>query len=152
MKQRVYISGPMTGMPENNFPAFHAAARELRALGLDVVSPAEINSECGGRWEDYLRKDIKALCDCDTLVLLPGWEASRGAHLELHLAHRLGMKISALGDFLPARDTDGPRGTYGCACPSKDAAECAAIKYGSREEPCECLCHEWSDDDEERQH
>ena len=46
---RVYISGPMSGLPELNFPAFHAAAASLRAKGLDVVNPAEINAEHPGQ-------------------------------------------------------------------------------------------------------
>ena len=29
----VYISGPMTGLPEFNYPAFFAKAAELRAEG-----------------------------------------------------------------------------------------------------------------------
>lgn len=85
---KVYISGPMTGLPDLNFPAFHAAANQLRGLGLDPVNPADINPDSGMTWAACMRADIKALCDCDALALLPGWEASRGAHLELHLAHR----------------------------------------------------------------
>lgn len=49
-------------------------------------------------------------------------------------------------------DTDGPRGTYGCACVDRDAVQCAAIRYGMDHwgEPCECLCHQWDDDDDLR--
>lgn len=90
--RRVYLSGPMTGLPELNFPAFHAAAARLRADGLSVVNPAEIGA-AGMTWEQCMRADIKALCDCDAVMLLPGWESSKGAHLELHLAHRLGMEV-----------------------------------------------------------
>ena len=92
--KRVYISGPMTGLPEFNFPAFHSAAQELRRCGYEVVNPAEINAENNGDWHIYLRADIKALCDCDILALLPGWEGSNGAHLELHVAHRLGRNVT----------------------------------------------------------
>lgn len=100
--QRIYLSGPMTGLPEFNFPAFHAAAARLRALGLDVVNPAEINVETGGDWHDYLKADIKALCDCTALALLPGWMQSNGAHLELHIAHRLGLRIGTVDEFAAA--------------------------------------------------
>ena len=89
----VYISGPMTGLPDLNFPAFHAAARQLRDLGYTVRNPAEVGEEPGKTWEDYMRKDIRLLCECDTILLLPGWENSKGAHLELHIAHRIGMKV-----------------------------------------------------------
>lgn len=91
---RVYLSGPMTGLPENNFPAFHAHAAALRAEGYDVVSPAEIQE--AGTWELCLRNDIRELCTCDAIALMPGWEGSKGANLELHLAHRLGMRVMHL--------------------------------------------------------
>lgn len=94
--KRVYLSGPMTGLPDLNFPAFNAAAARLRADGLRVVNPAEINLGAQLTWEQCMRADIKALCDCDAIVLLPGWEASKGAHLELHIAHRLGMGVEFL--------------------------------------------------------
>ncbi len=49
-----------------------------------------------------------------------------------------------------ARDTHGPRGSYGCACVDRDAVQCAAIRYGMDHwgEACECLCHQWDDDDD----
>ena len=93
MKRTIYISGPMTGMPDLNFPAFHAAARKWRELGHEVRNPSEVGEEPGKTWEDYMRKDLRLLCDCDTIYMLPGWEKSKGAHLELHIAHRLGMDV-----------------------------------------------------------
>lgn len=91
---RVYLSGPMTGIADNNFPAFHEHAAKLRAQGFDVVSPAEIQE--AGTWELCLRADIRELCTCDAIALMPGWEASKGANLELHVAHRLGMEVMHL--------------------------------------------------------
>jgi hypothetical protein len=96
---KLYISGPMTGLPGLNFQAFNDAARSLRKMAFEVVNPAEINPDAGMSWEACMRADIKALCDCDTLVLLPGWENSKGAHLELHLAHRMGMKVITMRDL-----------------------------------------------------
>jgi hypothetical protein len=97
--KRIYISGPMTGLPEFNYPAFHAAAAELRAVGHEVVSPAEINHAAGGDWKMYLRRDIAALCGCDAVALLPGWQNSSGAHLEVHVAHRLGLEIKQVHEW-----------------------------------------------------
>ena len=93
MSKRFYISGPMSGLPQCNFPAFHAAAARLRDQGYTVVNPAEFGEESGKTWEQYMRQDIKALCDCDTIYLLPGWHESKGAQLELHIAHRIGMQL-----------------------------------------------------------
>ena len=90
---KVYISGPMTGYEAFNYPAFHEAAAFWRSCGYEVVSPAELNPDTGGQWEDYLRADLRALLDCDAIALLTGWEASRGASLELHVAKALGMEV-----------------------------------------------------------
>jgi hypothetical protein len=95
----IYLSGPMTGLPELNFPAFNAAAAKLRAAGHGVVNPAEINVENNADWHACMRADIRALCDCDALALLPGWQHSNGAHLELHIAHRLGLRIGTVEEF-----------------------------------------------------
>ncbi len=91
--KRIYISGPMTGMPDMNFPAFNADADRLRALGFDVVNPVELNPDPAMSWHKCMRCDLAALLTCDTLALLDGWQKSAGAHLEMHVAHRVGMEI-----------------------------------------------------------
>ncbi len=72
---------------------FNAEAARLRAMGLDVVYPAELNWQPGATWNQCMRNDIAALMTCDTLALLSGWELSDGANLELHIAHRVGLRI-----------------------------------------------------------
>jgi hypothetical protein len=100
--KRVYISGPMTGMPGHNFPAFHAAARRLRAIGWRVVNPAE---NFGGRTdlprELYMRADVMLLAMCDAIALLPGWQNSRGARVEYLLAHEMGLDVLDAMTLLP---------------------------------------------------
>lgn len=91
--KRVYIAGPMTGLPDLNFPAFHAEAAKLRAMGHQVVNPAEVNPDQGMSWTDCMRSDIAELVKCDAIRLLPGWEFSKGATLEEHIAERLGLQI-----------------------------------------------------------
>ena len=92
-KQRIYISGPMSGLPEHNFPAFNAEASRLRKLGYEVVNPAELNPDPGKTWKDCLRVDLLELLACDAIAMLPGWQKSEGAHLEMHVAHRVGIEI-----------------------------------------------------------
>lgn len=91
--KRLYVAGPMSGLPDLNFPAFHAAAAKLRASGYDVVNPAEINVDPSAGWVECLRKDIAQLVTCDGIALLPGWEKSKGAALECHIATALQMKV-----------------------------------------------------------
>ncbi|WP_447593629.1 DUF4406 domain-containing protein [Aquipseudomonas campi] len=91
--QRIYLSGPMTGLPEFNYPAFHAEAARLRALGYHVENPAENPPQ--ESWEAYMAVCIPQLATCDTIALLPGWSESRGALRERHEAVRLGITITA---------------------------------------------------------
>jgi len=95
---KVYLSGPMSGLPDNNYPTFNKGAKVLRMLGYDVVNPAENDIDVQGldddaAWHKYLRHDIKLLMDCDCLVLLPGWPDSRGATLERLIAQSLSMPV-----------------------------------------------------------
>jgi hypothetical protein len=92
-KKTIYIAGPMSGLPDLNFPAFHAEAARLRAQGWEVVNPAEINPDKHLSWRECMMTDIAALVFCDAVQLLPGWQNSRGATLEHHIAERLGLAI-----------------------------------------------------------
>lgn len=89
--QRVYVAGPMTGMPDYNFPAFNAAASMLRAKGWHVENPAEHGIVAGATWADYMHYDLARIATCSAIYLLPGWCQSRGAALEVHIASVLGM-------------------------------------------------------------
>ena len=91
--KKVYIAGPMSGLPELNFPAFHAEAAYLRAMGEEVINPAEIVTDPAAKWEACMRADIAQLVTCDCAHFLPGWEKSRGASLEFLIASQLGLEI-----------------------------------------------------------
>lgn len=104
---RVYLSGPMTGMPDLNFPAFNRYAQSLREAGYEVVNPAEINPDGEKSWQACMRADLAALLTCDALALLPGWMESAGAHLEMHVAHRVGIEITDADTLLTVRAMEG---------------------------------------------
>lgn len=99
--KRIYIAGPMSGLPLSNYPAFHEAAARLRSEGHHVENPAENNVPEGSPWETYMRAAIAQLIRCDAIVMLPGWSKSRGAQIEHDLAVTLGMTVSAYGRVLP---------------------------------------------------
>src|SRR6185437_8448655 len=115
---RCYVAGPMTGIPHFNFPAFDAAAEELRKMGHDVVSPAELDDprdraaamaspdgdsahyDDGKTWGDFLARDVKLLADegIEAIVCLPGWQKSKGAKLETFVGKLCGLEIYAYFD------------------------------------------------------
>lgn len=99
----IYLSGPMTGYPESNYPAFRAAARQLREMGHRVYNPAEFPHD-GDEASFPLRRAFAAYCaficlEADTIVALPGWEKSRGATAELALARVCGLDVAEFDAF-----------------------------------------------------
>lgn len=105
----VYIAGPMTGIPQYNFPAFDKMAARLRDGGHTVVNPAELDDPKhraiamaspdgaeqtadlfdGSTWGDFLARDVKLIADTgiEAIVCLTGWEKSKGAKLETFVGH-----------------------------------------------------------------
>ena len=101
---RIYLSGKMTGEPEYNHPLFNRKAKELRAMGLEVFNPAENDGGSTDKKRSfYLREDIRALLDCDTVMVLEGWRKSKGALLEVNIARELELQIIT-EDFNPLDD------------------------------------------------
>lgn len=110
---RVYLAGPMSGIPHFNYPAFHAAAAELRAAGHEVFNPAEHDIETYGKdisnpdgsaeqaaaehgfdRRAALKVDLSWICEhAEAIALLPGWEKSSGARAEWALASAIGLDL-----------------------------------------------------------
>lgn len=98
-KPCVYLCGPMSGLQFKNFPTFNAVARGLRTEGYPVINPADFGDRSndhdnpGDDWNTALKRDLAIMLQCEVVVLLPGWENSRGACLEVHVARQIGMKV-----------------------------------------------------------
>lgn len=116
----IYIAGPMTGLPEFNYPAFNRAASQLRALGHTVLNPVDVEKlnpvETPQAWDWYMRHAIRMVVAADAIALLPGWEASRGAQLEHTIGTALGLTIRPFAEWFPAVTT----ATIGMSCPDCD--------------------------------
>lgn len=90
----VYISGPITGIPNHNEESFDNADRLLSDLGYETINP--INNDKRSRnksWAFYMCLDMVSVAKADVLVLLPGWEQSKGAVIEIAVAERLEKEI-----------------------------------------------------------
>lgn len=88
----VYIAGPMTGLPDWNFPAFHAAAAAWRAAGWEVVNPAEeFDGKTDLPYRAYVERDIKRLLNVDAIAMLEGWDGpnARGSVWEREIARSM---------------------------------------------------------------
>jgi hypothetical protein len=116
---KVYVAGPMRGIPDFNFPAFDAAAARLRALGLTVCNPSErdreehgddVGKSATGNLDDIAHTgfDLRATLswdlswiarNADAIAVLDGWENSSGARAEVALAHALGLIVAPVDAF-----------------------------------------------------
>jgi hypothetical protein len=90
----IMVSGPMTGIPDLNYPLFNAVAQRLRNIGCTVENPAENNPAMDDpEWSDWMRLSLTQLMRCDAVMMLPGWWRSKGARIEWAVAKLLGIPV-----------------------------------------------------------
>ena len=90
--KKIYISGKITDYP-NAFEHFDKAEKELTAKGFSVVNPMKLGIDPTSTWVQFMRADIKAMCDCDCIYLLNNWANSRGARIEQRIASFLELEF-----------------------------------------------------------
>lgn len=102
--QTVYISGPITDIPDLNKPEFLKYEKALLALGYNVINPHNITAHLDiskFTWEDFMTIDIPFLLICENVVCLDGWQSSKGARLEIALAYFMKKKIYVAKNMQP---------------------------------------------------
>lgn len=119
---RLYVAGPMGGMPNLNHPMFDRVTAALREQGHVVLSPAEKDREWGldpAKGQNSLDAhkvlawDLQAILNSEGICLLPGWRNSEGARLEVIVAVSTGRRLfywSERGQEmidLPLSETEG---------------------------------------------
>ena len=92
---RIYIAGPVSGIPERNANAFNAVTAALMDAGYRVVNPLclvppDMDSHSA------MKRLIPELCACDGVCHLDGWETSAGACVEVAVARACGLEIGNL--------------------------------------------------------
>jgi hypothetical protein len=113
----IYISGAISGMPNNNKRAFQSAYTEIAVLkkypklqGMKIINPlhlaARLNRSFAAykktvpEWTDYMRADIKKLADANCVYFLKDWTQSEGATMERYIAKRLNIPCADSMDEL----------------------------------------------------
>ena len=90
--KKVFISGPMTGLPDFNRKAFNDAELALRAAGFSVFNPAWLKFDKGFSNADIAAIDLAALKRCNYIYQLEGWDKSKGASVEWLVAKWCGIQ------------------------------------------------------------
>lgn len=91
----MYISGPMSGKENWNIDLFNTLEDELNAQGYKhTYNPARMEND-NHQWKACLKTDIKAFIDNDitAVILLPGWDLSKGASLEVYIAQAFDAEL-----------------------------------------------------------
>jgi hypothetical protein len=114
----VFISGPMTGIENNNIRAFDQAERDINQAFkkqpyLKVINPVKIAKKVQDSfnevnqilaryhssykkiepsWADYMRMDIVYLCQCTHVLFLEGYQDSKGSVMEMYIAKKLNIQ------------------------------------------------------------
>ena len=113
--ESVYIAGPMAGVEDFNYPLFNAVAADLRKNHFQVENPAEFgefdedDTPVGGNASGpmrarYMERDLPIVASCDAILLLPNWEQSKGANMELLTALMVGNEV---WEYVMAVDDEG---------------------------------------------
>ncbi len=101
----MYISGPMSGFADFNYPFFARTKLSLEKMGYKVLSPHEVDDGViPSKYTDkhsygwYLGRAIEMQLFSNCWVGLPGWTDSTGAMREFNLARDLGHELAILID------------------------------------------------------
>lgn len=93
--QTVYLSGPMTDLPDYNRESFNLRAEAFRAAGYTVKNPAEISVTHGTdkSYGFYFKRALRMMLESDVVYVFGDITQSRGAEMELQAAQLAGMPI-----------------------------------------------------------
>lgn len=92
----IYIAGPMTGLPDCNYPAFFEAEGKLskRFPDAEIINPARNFGKAKGLTHaDYMRRCMPQIMLATHIYALTGWEQSIGARWEVETAKMLGLPV-----------------------------------------------------------
>lgn len=94
MKKRVYISGPITNIENQNIGAFLDAQRRFESAGWAVINPHTFAGAVEKEWADYMKVDLMVmLLAVDAIAILPNWWGSVGSRVEIAVAKAFNLPI-----------------------------------------------------------
>lgn len=100
--KHAYISGPMRGYPNDNYDYFDRVAAKLESEGWIVFNPTRhFEGDQTRKWEEYMSLDIRDVLASDAVFILPRWQDSKGARLEVEVAKAAGKELHYVDQASP---------------------------------------------------
>ena len=96
---KIYIAGPMSGLPGFNRPAFHRAAAHIVRRGNVALNPAILPD--GLEQAEYMDICLAMLRCADAILMLPSWQTSSGATAEYHYAYKMALPVYTTVHYPP---------------------------------------------------
>lgn len=107
----LYLAGPMTGYPGNNYAEFDRATEILNEHEWPVINAANIDRLLGfdpyvdTPDDDYMRSiialDAVAITVCSAIIVLPGWQFSTGVRAEQFLGGWINIRLFEMSNLFP---------------------------------------------------
>lgn len=95
----IYISGPIT--PNDQCKDINANLARFKATEMVLIqhynglikvhNPANLDQQLD--YDEMMRRDFHVLNECSHILMLPGWQYSRGACSELLIANQMNLKV-----------------------------------------------------------
>jgi len=106
----IYVSGRYTGEVDVNIANAQAVAVKLWEMGHAVICPhtntAHFEQFCQAAYEQYIAGDLNMIARCDALVMVTGWEQSKGAAIEKSYAESLHIPVYFSPELPPLHPTE----------------------------------------------
>ena len=95
----IYISGKITGAPNQNKHKFAAAEEHLQKFANVILNPHTLPANHDKTWTSYMKVCIMSLCRADKVVVLDDWKNSKGAIREVMIAKWLNIPVISIEDM-----------------------------------------------------
>lgn len=104
MSKVLYLSGPITGLPDLGVSAFNEAHLKLAEAGYKVLDPTHIGDPLGvdadKSWEWWMRRAMSMMLEAHGIATLDGWSRSKGARLEVYVGNTVGLEWKPVDGWL----------------------------------------------------
>lgn len=107
---KVYLSLPISGREKEARVQCAEAKKYLEGIFskdvVEFISPFEVSTKVDMPYSYYMGRDVESLLECCAIILLDGWQNSKGCQAEVALAKIYGIKQISFSDLIKSIDAN----------------------------------------------